>query len=105
MELNAPIRMSELFTVASPAPRLSAVRVARTPAGHPVPVCTPAAFLDYVTAWHREDPNGWHFPEQIEITSSSVCYGDAEWELHPDGTFTLTGWAAWQVEPTVQPAD
>ena len=104
MEINAPILMSELFTVADPAPRLSAVRVARTPAGHPVPVCTPAAFIDYVTAWHHEDPNGWHFPEQIEVTSSSVYYGDAEWDLHEDGTFTLTDWAAWQVDPTVQPA-
>ena len=100
----APILMSELFTVADPAPRLSAVRVGRDAAGRPVPVCTPAAFMDYVAAWHREDPNGWHFPEQIEVTPSHVYYEDAEWELHADGTFTLTDWAAWQVEPTVRPA-
>ena len=100
MELNAPIRMSELFTVADPAPRLSAVRVARTPAGHPVPVCTPAAFTDYVAAWHHEDPNGDFDPEGIVTTATHVLYEDAEWELNSDGTFTLTDWAAWQVDPT-----
>ena len=47
---NGLILMSELFTVADPAPRLSAVRVARTPDGAPLPVCTPAAFIDWA-AW------------------------------------------------------
>ena len=100
MENNGLIPMSELYTVADPAPRLSAVRVARTSAGHPVPVCTPEAFMDYVQAWHREDPNGWHFPDDIRVTPTHVYYEDAEWELNSDGTFTLTDWAAWQVCPT-----
>lgn len=104
MELNAPILMSELYTVADPAPRLSAARVARTPAGAPLPVCTHEAFTDYVCEWRRIDPNGWHFPDEIEVTPTHVFYEDAEWERHADGTFTLTDWAAWQVCPTVQPA-
>ena len=100
MEINGTVLMSELYTVADPAPRLSAVRVATDGHGYPVPVCTPAAFIDYVTAWHREDPNGWHFPWEIEVTPSRVYYEDAEWERHADGTFTLTDWAAWEVCPT-----
>lgn len=93
MEINGLISMSERFTVADPAPRLSAARVARTPAGAPVPVCTPEAFLDYVQAWHREDPNGWHFPDEIEVTPSHVYYGDAEWErhLHSDRLGSVAG--------------
>ena len=82
MEINGLISMSERFTVADPAPRLSAARVARTPAGAPLPVCTPEAFTDYAQAWHYEDPNGWHFPEQIEVTPSHVYYENTEWERH-----------------------
>ena len=105
MELNESILMSELFTVADPAPRLSAVRVGRDAAGRPVPVCTPAAFTDYVCEWHREDPNGDFNPAAIVTTSTRVYYEDMTWELHADGTFTLSRWAEWQVDPTVQPAD
>ena len=100
----APILMSELYTVASPAPRLSAVRVGRDAAGRPVPVCTPQAFMDYVAAWHREDPNGDFNPAAIVVTPARVYYEDMTWKRHEDGTFTLSRWAEWQVEPTVRPA-
>lgn len=96
--------MSELYTVADPAPRLSVVRVGTDRHGRPVPVCTPEAFTDYVCEWRRLDPNGWHFPWEIEITPTRVYYEDTEWTLDADGTFTLTDWAVWQVEPTAHPA-
>ncbi len=104
MEINGPILMSELFTVADPAPRLSVVRVGTDRHGRPVPVCTPQAFTDYVTAWHREDPNGDFNTAAIVTTATSVYYEDMTWTLNEDGTFTLTDWAAWQVEPTDHPA-
>ena len=100
MEINGLIPMSELYTVADPAPRLSAVRVARTPDGAPMPVCTPEAFTDYIMAWHREDPNGDFDPDAVVTTATHVYYEDMAWALHSDGTFTLSRWAAWRVEPT-----